>query len=103
MPMLDDQEYVEIASLFRAGFQSVKDYRATTGTPLKSISLADRFVAMLARYEAMTGYRETNPNAVMHHRLSLYGPPCTHCGKPLRTPRAKLCGSCMLPVSKGVD
>jgi hypothetical protein len=102
MPMLDDQEYVEIASLFRVGFQSVKDHRVTTDAPLKSISLTERFAAMLGLYEAMTGYRETNPNAVMHHRLSLYGPPCTHCGKPLRTPRAKLCASCMFPVGEAV-
>jgi hypothetical protein len=87
MPMLDDQEFVEFASLYRAGFQSLKERRAT-------------MAVMLVRYEAITGYRETNPRAIMHHRLSLYGPPCTHCGKPLRTPRAKLCGSCMLPVSE---
>jgi len=97
--MLDDEEHVEIASLFRIGFQSVKDHRSTTGAPLKNVSLPERFSAMLVRYEEMTGYRETNPNAVMHHRLSLYGPPCARCGKPLRTPRAKLCGSCMFPVN----
>jgi hypothetical protein len=103
MHMLDDQEYVEIASLFRVGLQSVKNHRVATGASLKSVSLPERFAAMLVRYEEMTGYRETNPNAVMHHRLSLYGPPCARCGKPLRMPRAKLCGGCMLPVSKTLD
>ncbi|HEV2322457.1 MAG TPA: hypothetical protein VGS10_00780 [Terracidiphilus sp.] len=97
MPMLDEQEYAEITSLYQAGVQSVKDYRTQTGAPLSAVPLAERFSAMLTRYKEMTGYTETNPNAVMHHRLSLYGPPCSNCGKPLRTPKAKLCGSCMAP------
>jgi hypothetical protein len=79
--------------------QSVKEYRDETGAPLKSFPLTERFEAMLTRYEAITGFRETNPNAVWHHRLSLYGPPCKSCGKPLRSPMAKLCGSCMAPRS----
>jgi hypothetical protein len=101
--MLDDQEFSEITPLFRAGLQSVKDHRAATGMPLKSVPLTERFAPMLDRYEAMTGYRETNPNAVWHHRLSLYGPPCKRCDKPLRTPRAKFCGSCMMPVTNTLE
>ena len=93
--MLDEQEYAEIASLFRAGTQSVKKYRNETGASLKTVPVVEHFAPMLNRYEVMTGYTETNPNAVMHHRLSLYGPPCSRCRKPLRTPMAKICGSCM--------
>ena len=93
--MLDEQEYAEIASLFLAGMQSVKEYRNATGATLKTVPLLERFAPMLSRYEAMTSYTETNANAVMHRRLSLYGPPCSRCGKPLRKPMAKICGSCM--------
>ena len=95
--MLDEQEYAEIACLHRNGIESVKDYRKRTGAPLENVSMQDHYATMLARYEEITGYKETNPDAIVHHRLSLYGPPCTTCGKPLRTPRAKLCGSCMSP------
>ncbi len=62
---------------------------------LTKLNLKERFAQFLAEYERITGFKETNPNAVYHHELSLYGPPCKRCGKPLRTPRAKLCGSCM--------
>ncbi|HXS12807.1 MAG TPA: hypothetical protein VN734_08895 [Acidobacteriaceae bacterium] len=89
MPMLDAHEYGQIAALYEAGIRAA----------VKNISRDERFAPVLARYQELTGYSETNPNAVMHHRLSLYGPPCSNCGKPLRTPQAKLCGSCMAPRS----
>jgi len=41
--------------------------------------------------------RETNPNALWHHRLSQLGPSCRACGKPLRTVRAKFCAECGTP------
>jgi hypothetical protein len=56
--------------------------------------LEDVYGPCLDAYERLTGFRETNPNAVMHHRLTTYGPPCRTCGKPLRTPRASKCMAC---------
>ena len=98
--MLDEREYAEMTSLYMQGMLFVKKYREETGASIQeAVPRSERYAEMLARYEAMTGFRETNPNAVMHHRLSLYGPPCNRCGRPLRTPRAKLCGSCMAPRS----
>jgi hypothetical protein len=52
------------------------------------------FWAALDYFERITGYRETNINAVWHHRLALYGPACAGCGKPLRTPQASYCLAC---------
>jgi hypothetical protein len=83
MPMLDEAEYQTVASKRRLQASS---------------SLREQFSDALDEFERITGFGEENPNAIWHHRLSLYGPPCTNCGKPLRTPHAKLCGSCMMPV-----
>jgi hypothetical protein len=83
MPMLDDDEFERVSRLFNMG----KDIR----------SRELMFGEALREYERITGHHETNPNALYHHVLSMYGPPCPNCGKPLRTPRAKLCGSCMHP------
>jgi hypothetical protein len=80
VPMLDDDEYRQVISLRGKGSQ-------------------ESFALMLAEYERITGFRETNPNATFHHRVSDYGPPCRYCGKPLRTPQAKVCGHCMKPAS----
>jgi hypothetical protein len=56
---------------------------------------------MLREYKRTTGFPETNPMALYHHKAWMYGPPCEWCGKPLRTPEAKMCGACMRPVAGG--
>jgi len=84
--MLDDEEFQSITSLMYKGEGETFRERM--------------FSALLREYERVTGFHETNPNAVYHHKLSLYGPACFKCGKPLRTPSAKVCGSCMHPVEK---
>lgn len=50
--------------------------------------------AILNTYNELTGFNESNVIAVYHHRISIYGPPCGSCGKPLRTPLAKFCAAC---------
>jgi hypothetical protein len=47
-----------------------------------------------ALYKKFTGFDETNPVAIAHHRLSYFGPPCENYGRLYRTPRAKLCVEC---------
>ena len=81
--MLDEDEYNRILSKRDASNADARQ----------------EFAPVLAEYERITDFRETNINAVFHHRLSLYGPPCRFCGKPLRTPEAKFCGACMKPVA----
>jgi hypothetical protein len=82
MPMLDDSEYAQVQELFRAAFES------------KAASMRERFKPVCDLYEQLTGMSESNPNAIMHHRISLYGPPCEQCGKPLRTQVAAFCAAC---------
>lgn len=79
--MLDDEEFKHVTS--------------RRGTGIGDELFERQFGPVLDEYERITGRRETNPNAIYHHQLSLYGPPCPNCGKPLRTPRARLCGYCM--------
>jgi hypothetical protein len=98
MPMLDEEEFAHVSRLHSEAIRDTKKYREQYGVALKDVPTGEYFRPMLDRYEQLTGMKEGNPNAILHHRLSLYGPPCKRCGKPLRTPRAKLCGSCMLPV-----
>ena len=76
VPMLDEEEWAIIHSLLSEAYKP------------KSHSAA------LAAYEEITGFVETNINAIWHHRRSLYGPACDTCSKPLRTPQARFCAAC---------
>jgi hypothetical protein len=97
MPMLDEDEFAEVSKLYGEGIRATKEFRERWGVPLKNASIAERFHPVRETYKRMTGMKDVHENAIMHHRISLYGPPCKCCLRPLRTPRAKLCGSCMTP------
>src|ERR1035441_141180 len=93
MPMLDEQEYAEACSLYREFTMGVKKFRQQWNVPLASVDIDERFRPVREWYEQLTGV-SCRENAIMHHRLSHLGNPCRVCGKPLRSPRAKLCVSC---------
>ena len=103
MPMLDEAEFAEVAPLYGEAMRATKEFRLRWNIPLEGTSREDRFRPLRDTYERLTGMKETNHNAIMHHRLSLYGPPCRRCNRPLRSPKAKLCGACMFPVCEVED
>ena len=96
--MLDEDEYVEIRALYSEGIRATKEYRQRWNASLENTPVAELYRPVRTKYKELTGIDEPKLETIMHHRLSRYGPPCRHCGKPLRTPQAKLCGACMHPV-----
>ncbi len=78
LPMLDDEEYRLVQSKVR-------------------LSDPEPFKDALSEFNRLTGFAETNINAVWHHRASDFGPPCPQCGKVLRTPVASKCFECGYP------
>lgn len=104
MPMLDENEWIEIDELFRSAFSATKEFRQNYNLPLENCSIDERFRPLRDKYEEITGYKETNQNAIMHHRISIYGELCENCGKPLRTPQANFCAACgRIPSKKNSD
>jgi hypothetical protein len=85
MPMLDEREFDLVRSAARGGVGS----QAGSAVAVASVQRP-----VLELFREITGFAESNPNAVWHHRLALYGPPCSACGKPLRSPRATVCAAC---------
>jgi hypothetical protein len=98
IPMLDEDEWEQISTHLANGIEQIKRYREAHGVSLAE-ARRDGFGAALEMYFQLTGFREENADAIWHHRLSEFGPLCRECGKPLRTPRAKLCAECGAPRS----
>ena len=90
VPMLDDAEWREVVTPTVEGGPTHSAATVARGAE----GLMHRRQAILESYNRMTGFGETNPEAVMHHRIAHYGPPCLACRKPLRTPRASFCAAC---------
>ncbi len=94
IPMLEDREWEIVFPLLRNSISELQRHRQEHDLPLAEAKDKVFGQAVLEKYRELTGFEETNINAVWHHHVSIYGPPCAACGKPLRTPRAKLCAAC---------
>jgi len=92
--MLTDTEWQELGPFLTDMTSKIQAYRETTGATLaESLALGFEKPA-LTKYQEMTGFSESNVNALWHHRLSDHGPPCRYCGKLLRTTTARRCLEC---------
>ncbi|GAB3635234.1 hypothetical protein GCM10027422_08240 [Hymenobacter arcticus] len=96
--MLEDEESYLVDKAHHEGMPFVEAEARRLGKsllpeiPLTGVALRQR--PMLEMYRLLTGFEETNPNAVRHHIVELYGPPCPQCHKPLRTLKARFCAAC---------
>jgi hypothetical protein len=102
--MLTETEWAEFHPLLSKSLRDVKGYREATGASL-DVAVKQGFgQAALDRYLELTGFRETNVNALWHHRLGDLGPPCESCGKPMRTKQARFCAECgHVPSNKSLE
>jgi ATP phosphoribosyltransferase regulatory subunit HisZ len=92
--MLTEEEWQVVSPHLGNAIEQIKRYREEHGCSLAEATAKGLGQRALEMYEEITGFKETNPNALFHHRLSMYGPPCHVCGKPLRTPQARYCAMC---------
>ena len=80
--MPDEKEYAKASELYCKAFHP----------PI--VLRSERHKELLDFYNNLTGENETEPNAIMHHRIAQYGPPYEICGKPYRTLKATFCAAC---------
>jgi hypothetical protein len=103
VPILSEDEFASIGRLYVECMAATKEFCQRWNLPLADANTDQLFRPVRQRYEQLTGTVNCHENAIMHHRISLYGPQCKSCGKPLRTPRARMCGNCMKPVAQTAE
>jgi hypothetical protein len=93
IPVLEESEWERMAPALSHQIERIKRIRQERDCDLAT---AKRMVGQEAcdMYFEMTGHRETNFNAIWHHRLATYGSECPRCGHLFRTPNASYCANC---------
>ena len=94
VPMLDEAEFEIVRKAYIRGLRAAKDYRLKHSVSLQETPIAKLHEPVQNAYEQLTGATGLDAAHILKHRLSLYGPPCSVCGKPLRTPQARMCAAC---------
>src|SRR5208283_1740300 len=93
--MFDEKEFAIIGKLYSKAVKSIKDNIRNCDPLTQADFRRQQYLPVLEAYRQLTGSDFTgDPGDLIHHRIAVHGPPCKSCGKPLRTPQAKLCASC---------
>ncbi len=104
IPMLEESEWEQLAPLLSHVTDRIQTYRERTGSTLEVALKQGVQRIALEKYKDLTGFEETNFNALWHHRLADYGPPCEACGKLMRTAVARFCAECgHVPSNKSLE
>ena len=71
-----EQEFAIVHSLFGQTLDALWQYRKGNPDTRMPIAREQIFRPAFDSHERLTGLRITTPNAIMHHRIEMYGPPC---------------------------
>ena len=101
--LLDEAEYAEIGPLYSKALEEASEYQRQTGTSIKQggIEATVSGKAVLALYAELTKNEIQSVFDILSLRALDYGAPCPKCGRPFRTPHAKLCVECGHELTDG--
>lgn len=96
VPMFTEAEYATLRQLWEQGNSEIETYKANNKNwqHLSDVIQAahEKFYKT---YQTFALVEDVPKNiGLWHHRIDMYGPPCKHCGKVLRTPKASKCFEC---------
>jgi len=98
--MMNETEWAQVSPLLTNVIQQIKDDRQQHGVSLAEARRDGFGGEAMAKYFELTGTQAAHPDVLWHHRRSLFGPLCSQCGKPRRTPRANFCAACGAEADK---
>jgi hypothetical protein len=95
VPLLGEEDWAKVSMLLNGRMEWIKKHRQETGCSLEeAVRDEPRGQSALDLYESLTGWRLAHPHELYAVRRSDYGALCPECGKPFRTPRARICAEC---------
>jgi hypothetical protein len=92
--MFDESEWPLLRAALSEHTASVQRHREITGANVTDAVAASSAEPVQAVHVRLTGARAMDIDELWHHQLSSCGPPCSACGKPLRTASASYCAEC---------
>ena len=92
--MLDENEYKRIWDIYSSCIRNAKRSRKNNNASIDEITMDDLFRPVREEYEKITGFCDIHHYAIIHHEINAFGQECPSCGKPFRTPKAKICAEC---------
>jgi len=95
VPLLDEAEWAEVRPLLTGNAVRVTDQIIYRNVPRDdALQRFPEVGDLVRRYDSINGTSLIAPIALWHVRMADYGALCAGCGKPYRTPRAKMCPEC---------
>jgi hypothetical protein len=91
--MLEKHEWEKVEPYWRESIKQIQDYREKTGANLDT-AIANVETKINKAYYEITGTKVTGRVSIYNRQRSLFGPICTSCSKPYRTPKASFCAEC---------
>src|SRR5262245_42467128 len=86
VPMLDEDEFAIVDELYARAVRTIKQSISFQAPASPETFMLEQYRPVLDAHRRITGEELfTDPGHLLHHRISKYGPPCQHRGKPLRT------------------
>ncbi|MGL4611666.1 MAG: hypothetical protein ACRCYY_18640 [Trueperaceae bacterium] len=97
--MFTETEYATLRQLWKQGDTEIETYKAKNKNWQ---SLNDVVQAAYKKFfQTYKSFAQIESVAgkigLWHHRIAMYGSPCQHCGKVLKTPKASKCFECGQP------